>query len=64
MKDIKCIDWYMKHYEVIDPIVEDIICKMKTKLNLPSHMMTTFYIDYDIVAEDLINHMYKTSYLR
>lgn len=64
MTDKKIVEWYMKNYSLIDPIINDILMKIKSQLYLPTHTKTTFYIDYDMVADELIKYMYKTSYLR
>lgn len=64
MTDKKIVEWYMNNYSLIDPIISDILMKLKSQLYLPTHTKTIFYIDYDMFADELIKYMYKTSYLR
>ena len=57
-------NWYEKHYQMIDPIVYEIISTLKNRLYLPMHEKTTFFIDYETASDDIIEYMYHSSFLR
>jgi hypothetical protein len=64
MSNKKIMDWYMTNQELLDPIINNILKKLESRMYLPTHTKITFYIDYDNVAKELLKYMYETSYLR